>query len=68
MAVNHPPEEIAAFVERTTGEQGLPLKVTDPGVIAMVVALLGEGRRPVRAARSARGAPNRNGSGPGSPG
>ena len=63
MALNHDPE-VVAFVERTTREQGVPVKVSDAAVVATVVALLGEGREPVRAARSGRGAPSRNGSGP----
>jgi len=63
MALNHDPK-VVAFVERTTRQQGLPMKVTDPAVIVRVVALLGEGRRPVRAARSGRAAPSRSGSGP----
>jgi hypothetical protein len=67
MALNHDPEVIE-FVERTTREQGLSVKVTDPAVIEVVVTLLGEGRRPVRASRSDRDDPDRSGSSPGSPG
>ena len=67
MALNHDPE-VVAFVERTTREQGLPVKVTDPAAIGVVVTLLREGRQPLRAARSGRAAPDRTGSAPGSQG
>jgi hypothetical protein len=34
------PEEVKAFVERTTKASGVPLKVVDPLVLAKVAALL----------------------------
>ena len=67
MALNHDPE-VVAFVERTTREQGLSVKVTDPAAIGLVVTLLREGRQPVRAARSDRADPDQTDSDPGSPG
>lgn len=33
------PAEVAAFVERGRGDQGLPPRVTDPAVIAKVASL-----------------------------
>lgn len=39
-------EQVAAWVERTTFEQGVEAKVADPQTVADVVALLREGRTP----------------------
>ena len=39
------PETAQAWVERTCAEQGLRVHVTDPGVVADVVALLGQSRQ-----------------------
>ena len=35
------PEEVRAFVQRTCRDQGVPVLVTSPRVVAQVVALLG---------------------------
>ena len=42
---NPTPEEIRAWTERTCAEQGVPLKIRDPGVIRDVVTLLGQSRQ-----------------------
>ena len=49
-------EKIAALVEKSCAASGVPVKVTDPGVIRSVVALLGGpvGSGPARL-RSTRG-------------
>ena len=39
------PEVARAWVERTCAAQGVPVKVTDPGVIGAVVVLLGQSRQ-----------------------
>ncbi len=47
------PEQVAAIVAATTAAQGLPLKVTDVGLIRDVVTLLGGpvGSGPARSRR-----------------
>ncbi len=40
------PEEVAAWVERTTAEQGVEAKITDARTIEVVAVLLREGREP----------------------
>lgn len=44
---NPTPEQITAWVEKSTRAQGVPFKVTDPAVIEAVAVLLGAGREPV---------------------
>ena len=39
------PEVARAWVERTCAQQGVPVKITDPVVIAAVVVLLGQNRQ-----------------------
>lgn len=53
------PEQVAAIVAATTAAQGLPLKVTDLGVVRDVVTLLGGsvGSGPVRSRRERRADP-----------
>ena len=47
MAMKRPtPEQVGAWVERTTFEQGVEAKVSDPQTVESVVALLREGRHP----------------------
>jgi len=41
-------EQVAAWVERTTVEQGVEAKVTEAATVDDVVALLREGRHPRR--------------------
>ena len=41
-------EEVEAWVERTTLEQGVEAKVTDAQTVEAVVVLLREGREPQR--------------------
>ena len=51
----HPiPEEVVAWVKRTTKAQGVTVKATDEATIEGVVSLLRDGRepKPVRDARS----------------
>lgn len=46
MAVRRPvPDAVRTWVERTCAAQGLPVKVTDPAVVAAVVTLLGQNRQ-----------------------
>ena len=45
MAVNVDPGVVRAWVERTCAAQGVPVKVTDRGVIEQTVALLGQTRQ-----------------------
>ena len=42
------PEEVAGWVERSTTEQGIPVRVSDRRVAEAVAALLGAGREQVR--------------------
>lgn len=47
MAMTKPTaEQVAAWVERTTFEQGVEAKVSDAHTVADVAALLSEGREP----------------------
>jgi hypothetical protein len=39
------PEEVRAWVKATCAAQGIPVKVTDPAVLAATVALLGQTRQ-----------------------
>lgn len=54
------PEQIAALVERSVTDQGLPVKVTDPAVLRSVSVLLGgradAGRAHARSASTNRAA------------
>jgi hypothetical protein len=52
MAVNIDPAEVERWVAETTAAQGLPVVIADPKTIAEVVALLREGREPVRDAKA----------------
>ena len=52
MAVNLDRAVVDRWVAETTAAQGLAATITDPKVIAEVVALLREGREPVKAAKS----------------
>lgn len=52
MAVSIDAEVVDRWVAETTAAQGLPEAITDPKTIAEVVALLREGREPVKAAKS----------------
>jgi hypothetical protein len=38
-------DALRAWVERTCAAQGLPVKVTDPAVVAAVATLLGQNRQ-----------------------
>lgn len=67
MALSHDPEVVAWVVE-STAAQGVPVRVEEPAAVERVVTLLGEGREPVRAARSDRGGKGRSGSDPERPG
>jgi len=39
------PEVVRAWLERTCAAQGVPVKVSDPRIVARVVALLGQDSR-----------------------
>jgi len=48
MAIEQPtPEEVAAWVERTTTAQGVAVRVSDPEAVEAVASLLRDGREPV---------------------
>ena len=61
------PDAVAAWVKRTTAEQGLDDKVADAQTVEAVAVLLGEGREPVRVATPDRTDRDQTGSDPQQP-